>query len=330
MRYSQRDLDIVSAYQELVDSPSANISQVTSAKVHIVRRVITRASEAGFLKRHVHINPFLLGLQQYGLFISGGATSRAQRVQLRDALLKAPFVELLLELGGVYSYGLVLTARSVFDLEVFFRWIGTKSNVSIKSVQFHQRTGWHYFGAKYLSSSFIPTPIHQIASGKPPVEISADDARIIQAFASIQDANISKLSRTLGMPAATVQYKLERLTRLGIIAGVRCQIAPAIVGHQPFRALFRAKLLLDSHRTAVIKWAQAHPLVVSLMHGVGGWQYELRIEAPTFAVASDVCEELAEVSGENIEQFEVFPIAKVLKMNLAPDSVLCGPPATTD
>jgi DNA-binding Lrp family transcriptional regulator len=324
MKFSQRDLHIISAYQGLVEEPIAKITQKTGVKEHIVRRVITQASDAGLLTRHVHINPFSLGLQQYALLIAGGATSRTQRNRLREALLKAPYVELLLELGGVYSFGLVLTVRSVFNLEVFFGLIGAKGGVSIKSVQFHQRTGWHYFGAKYLSSRFTAEPIHQVASGAAPPDLSADDVKVIQAFASSPDGNRSQLSRNLGMPAATVQYKLERLIRLGVIAGVRCQIVPAIVGYQPFRALIRTKVMLDSNRKAIIAWAERHPLVVSLMHGVGGWQHELRIEAPNFAAASEACEELAEVCGDYIEQVEVLPVAKVLKMKLAPDSALQG------
>jgi hypothetical protein len=58
------------------------------------------------------------------------------------------------------------------------------------------------------------------------------------------------------------------------------------------------------------------------MHGVGGWQHELRIEAPSFAAASEACEELVEVTGDYIEQVEVLPVAKVLKMQLAPDCAL--------
>ena len=108
----------------------------------------------------------------------------------------------------------------------------------------------------------------------------------------------------------------------GVVAGVRCQIAPSIAGCQPFRALVRAGVLAEPQREAIFNWAKKHPHVVSMMHGVGDWQYELRIEAPSFAAASDTCEDLTDRCSEYIQQIDLLPVARVLKMNLAPDPAL--------
>ena len=203
MKFSSRDLQIISAYQSRIDSPIALTAQATACREHIVRRAIARARDADALTRRVYVNCFRLGLQQYSLFLSDGATSRVQRARLREALLKAPFVELLIEVGGAFSFGVVLTVRSVFDLESFFSWIAAKSAVSIKTVQFHQRSGWYYFGVKYLHQRLQPPPIHIVASNEASVELSPEESRVLQAFASAPDGTRAQIARGLGMPVST-------------------------------------------------------------------------------------------------------------------------------
>ena len=140
----------------------------------------------------------------------------------------------------------MLTVRSVFDLESFFGWIAAKSAVSIKAVQFHQRSGWYYFGVKYLDQRLQPPPIHIVASNKASVELAPEESRILQAFASAPDGTRAQIARGLGIPATTFQYQVERLVQDGIVAGVRCQIAPSIGGCQSFRALVRAGVLAEN------------------------------------------------------------------------------------
>lgn len=322
MKFSPRDLHILSAYQSRIDNPIAQTAQAASAREHIVRRTVSRAQEAEVLTRRVYVNFFRLGLQQYSIFFSDGATSKAQRARLREALLKAPCVELLLEVGGAFSFGVVLTVRSVFDVDVFFRWIAAKSSVPIKTVQFHQRTGWHYFGVKYLHPRVHPPPIHIVASGEAPIDLSSEDSRLLHAFTLAPDGSRAHIARTLGIPVTTFQYQVQRLTEAGVIAGVRCQVAPGIVGYQSYRVLVRTGILRASDHEAIFNWAKRHPHVVSMMHGVGSWQYELRVEAPSFAAASDICEDLTEYSSDYVHNVELLPVARVLKMQLAPDPVL--------
>ena len=79
------------------------------------------------------------------------------------------------------------------------------------------------------------------------------------------------------------------------MGGIRCQISPEIVGYPTFRALIRTGFLLDSYRKVIFNWAKQQPIIVSLMHGRGSWQYELRNQAPSFAEASEASEELSDV-----------------------------------
>lgn len=127
------------------------------------------------------------------------------------------------------------------------------------------------------------------------------------------------MARSLGLAQATFQYQLDRLHAAGVIPAVRYQVVPEAFGYQPFRALVMTSLPLTAPRVQIMKWAMQNPYIVTMMHGVGLWQYELRIEAPNYAVASMVVEELTERFSSVIRNVELISVVNVLKMQLHPD-----------
>jgi DNA-binding Lrp family transcriptional regulator len=259
-----------------------------------------------------------LGLQQYAIFFSVSSKAVGQKSKMRETLLKAPFVELLIEVSGRFNFGLVLTVRSVFDLERFFDFVTTESNLEIRDLHLQARTGWHYFGVKYLSKGIAPTPIQIVPSGKVQ-ELSREEIKLLHAYAASSDGNRSQIAKALGVPATTIQYQLEKLRKSGVLLGVRYQVSSEIAGHYPYRVLLSTSHPLSSHRIKIFNWAKTNPLVVSMMHGVGPWQYELRIEAPGTSAVSSLVDDILESFSDFIENAEVVPVAKVLKMQLAPD-----------
>jgi DNA-binding Lrp family transcriptional regulator len=325
MKFSHRDLEIIAAAQGFADQPLAELASALREKEHTVRRVINRALETGALRRRVLVSLFELGFQEYVVFFSAGAKTLAQRKLLRDVLLKAPYTELVLEVGGRFNFGVVLLTPSVLEFESFFNYIVSESRVPITDVQLQVRTGWHFFGAKYLSKGLRLPPIHLVPTARH-VKLSSGDGRILHAFATSETGKVSEIARKLGMPIATCQYQIDRLRKSGAVAGVRYQVVPEVVGHQPFRALVMTSLPLTAPRMQIMEWARQNPYVVTMMHGVGVWQYELRIEAPNYATAALVVEELTEKFASVIQNVELIPVIKVLKMQLHPDYCLLDRP----
>jgi DNA-binding Lrp family transcriptional regulator len=317
MRFSPRDLKIIHAAQTCADEPLAKLAKITGEKEHIVRRVISLALEKGALRRRVFTSSLDLGFQEYVIFFSSGARTVAQKNVLRDVLLEAPNVQLLLEVGGRFNFGVVLLAPSVLDFENFFNYIVSKSRIPITDVQLQMRTGWHFFGAKYLVQAPLSAPVHVVPSDKP-LTLSSDESRILNTFATSENGKRAEMARSLGLSQATFQYQLDRLHARGIILDVRYQVVPEVFGYQPFRALVMTSLPLTAPRMQIMKWARHNPYVVTMMHGVGVWQYELRIEAPNYATAAMVVDELNEKFSSVIRSVELIPVLSVLKMQLHP------------
>jgi DNA-binding Lrp family transcriptional regulator len=71
-----------------------------------------------------------------------------------------------------------------------------------------------------------PDPVHYV-----PVTIDALDARIIELFAAEPRIGVLECSRRLGVARGTVQARLDRMTRRGVIRGFGPEIDPGAVGY---------------------------------------------------------------------------------------------------
>jgi DNA-binding Lrp family transcriptional regulator len=216
-----------------------------------------------------------------------------------------------------------ILAPAVTQLEDFFNYIVSESKVPVTDLQLQVRNGWHFFGAKYLTKGSKQEPVHIVPSGKA-LELSPEDGKVLHVFSNSAGGVLSQMAREAGMPVATFAYRLERIRDLGLIPGVRYQVAPEMVGYAPYRALVMTSLPLTAPRMQIMECASQNPYVVTMMHGVGLWQYELRIEAPNYATASMVVDELTERFSSVVESVELMPVLKVLKMELHPDHVLAN------
>jgi DNA-binding Lrp family transcriptional regulator len=117
----------------------------------------------------------------------------------------------------------------------------------------------------------------------------------------------------------TLQYRIERLERLGVLPGVRYAIAAHALNYRGFRCFIEATVPLESQRHQLYEWAKEQPYVVAMMYGLGSWHYELRIESPDQAVAERLVSELVGTFGSFIHYSDLVPLGPVLKLSPHPD-----------
>lgn len=319
MDLSQRDLAILSTYQAYGEAPIGKTAQLTGYKPHIVRRTVLKALQDGVLSRRVSTNIFSLGLKQYALLLSFDAKSQEQRKRVEAALLAAPHVQVLIEVDSELEcqFYTLVTALDTTALERFFQFITAACDVEVRVTRMQTRCGWYHFGTKCLSPEHLPTPIH-IAESPHIIALQDEDLRLLEVYASNQNGVRSHIARTLAMPLMTLQYRIERLEKMGVLKGVRYQISPQALGFKHFRCFIVASLPLESHRNQLFQWAKKHPYIVSMMYGIGNWHYELRIEAPDQAAAEHLVSELVSTFQHFIHFSDLVPMNTMLKLSAHP------------
>jgi DNA-binding Lrp family transcriptional regulator len=315
MSFTVRDYEILSSYQDLGESPIYKTAEATSFKSHTVRRTVAKALRAGLLFRKAHLQMYELGYRQYATLISFDTKSEEQEQRVRETLSRAPHLELVLALapGGQFQYYVLITAEGASALEGVFSSLSKMSETPITRTRIQVREGYYYYGVKYLGSLRCPTPLH-IRPSERRVNLPPEDLEVLEVFSASPNGVRTQMARTLAMPLMTLQYRIERLEKFGLIQGVRYHIDSNAVGHIQFRCLITSTMPLESHRDQLSAWAQTEPYVVALTYGVGGWDYELRIEAPSHQSAQDLVARLVKKFSHTIRNAELLPATSVIRL----------------
>lgn len=321
IKLSDRERCVLSVLQFCADASASEVAARAGVREHVVRRVRTRLVEAGVLRRRVYVNYFKLGLSQYSIFLRFNSQTIKHKQRFIKVLQGAPFVELVLEVGGRYDLALILTVRGPFDVEQFLDLVLADMDVAFSEFHMQVRTGWFYFGVKHLHER-TPRCVQVIASSGEREEISRAEAETLVAFARSADGNRQRIARQLGIPVTTLQSRLERLERSEILSGALFEVVADRAGSQAFRVLVATHAPHREHRETLRIWAEKHPSILTFMHGFGNWQYELRLEAQDVGSARLIVDDLLERFSSVVSSAELVPVARIALMNLCPSAEL--------
>jgi Lrp/AsnC family leucine-responsive transcriptional regulator len=91
---------------------------------------------------------------------------------------------------------------------------------------------------------------------------------------------LAELSKKLGSPASTINDRIKRLTRQGLIAGFHARVSPEEMGLN----LLASMLVSWSNpkvEATFLKWVNGSPAVLECHHITGAWNYLLKVRVAT-------------------------------------------------
>lgn len=91
---------------------------------------------------------------------------------------------------------------------------------------------------------------------------------------------LSELSKKIGIPVSTVNDRIKRLVRQGMIAGFHARIAPEALGLN-LLAFIMVSWSNPKVEAAFLKKAKASPDVLECHHITGAWNYLLKVRVKT-------------------------------------------------
>lgn len=111
-------------------------------------------------------------------------------------------------------------------------------------------------------------------------DLDDTDRRLLALLQEDDRAALAALSKTLGVPASTVNDRIKRLVRRGIIAGFHARISSDALGLN----LLAFVLVAWSNpkvEPAFLKRIKAAPAVLECHHITGAWNYLLKVRVAT-------------------------------------------------
>ncbi|MFN4895292.1 MAG: Lrp/AsnC family transcriptional regulator [Pseudomonadota bacterium] len=247
------------------------------------------------------INPYKLGYTIYKTYLKL-ESNRDRWSQLVEFLNKHPNTFWLAECYGSWDLIWVIAARSpkeaydiqnqlfsdfsdvvtTYDVYTFVNnwWFPKKYLLGSKT---NEGPGWHF-------------TLPEVAIGTAPDQYSLDliEAGIISLVSRNSRLSVTELAQHLNTTPAIVSYRLDKLEKLGVIAGYRIDIDRSRLDMTLFNVQVQPRSYDAAQEQEFHSYCKDHPQVLEYIQQLGGCKLELVIEASGYAEFSAVIDELRE------------------------------------
>jgi Lrp/AsnC family transcriptional regulator, leucine-responsive regulatory protein len=112
------------------------------------------------------------------------------------------------------------------------------------------------------------------------IKLDDIDCQILTLLQDDDRLALSVLSNQIGIPASTINDRIKRLVRQGLIAGFHARIAPDVLGLN-LLAFILVSWSNPKVEAAFLKRAKASPAVLECHHITGAWNYLLKVRVRT-------------------------------------------------
>lgn len=320
-----QDFRVLQAVLLQAEVPFEELARAVGARAHAVRRAVAKLEECGvLLGKRAFINSQALGLLEYHLYLKQCEVAEDQRKRLIQYLSTLDGVGLLSELSGDFQYELRLIGRSLSNFISLTDALSRQFQLQIEGMcpVYEQE----YSGPRY--DSLPNSNIQSLGSGPTSTLVRLDetDHQILSLLANTSYESMRRVAQLVGIPAATLAYRVGRLERSGVIAGYYylCDVKP--VAHMPMVLLMRTRLLDEERRKALRQFCREHRQIAYLDIMLGPWGARALMRAESHQQVLDVVNDLTSKFSPYIESVRVLPQLRFHRFSTYPFIKFQPPP----
>jgi Lrp/AsnC family transcriptional regulator, leucine-responsive regulatory protein len=111
-------------------------------------------------------------------------------------------------------------------------------------------------------------------------KLDATDRQLLALLQEDDRLSLAELGKRIGIPASTINDRIKRLSRQGVIAGFQARVSPEALGLNllAFMMVSWSNPKVEAEFLARI---QASPAVLECHHITGAWNYLLKVRVGT-------------------------------------------------
>ena len=137
-------------------------------------------------------------------------------------------------------------------------------------------------------------------------EINKKDRRIISQLDMDARMPINELARKVQISREVAEYRIKRLTKLGIITGAHTVFNLDVIGYRSFRLLLRLFNLKSEQKKELITYFQNHPNTWWVASVGGRWDIILNFIAKDSTEFNSIFEEIVIKYGQYLQDYEIL------------------------
>jgi DNA-binding Lrp family transcriptional regulator len=240
-----------------------------------------------------------------------------QRKAILQFLSSYPSITWLAENGGEFRYELTSTAHDCATLLRLEETIANKFGVDFQNKAWAIETDCYIFGYKYLCSEQSQKPAGQhyyYTGAAPSVTTDELDYKILSALWASHNPNQQQLSRQLGLPSATLAYRVNRLKKAGVILSERTFINPTKFGFAEYQLLLYFDSPNRESTAKLLEWSAQHSNIFGAIKCFGAWNYKLILHTSSPESAYDLQDEISDRFSV-VSRSAIVPRRHILKVS---------------
>lgn len=298
------------------------IGRLLGIRDHIVRRTILMFFEKKiFLRRSAYINPHMLGLTLYVVHITLPLISAKSRRKLLEILTSIDEACSVAELGGEGQFEVRLLARNRDHLSEVFEGLALKLPfpfrihrcLTVLESDYSGTMDRHDPRDPASTLHFGPLPDNSII-----YKLDDKDHAVLSALANQNYLSLNEVARSLSMPAASLQYRVERLEKAGVIVGHYYVMDPQVFSEAPIGLQIKSRVLTRKEKESLRVFCRSHPRIAWITFFAGEQSAEIYTLVREHAEAHSVIGDLSVRFGDILESASMIPQLSFAKYSMYP------------
>lgn len=295
-------------------APAVKIAERVGCKPHAVQAALAKFEAHQIFSRRVIVNVFRLGYSLHSVYVTLSTEGRGQRNEIAEHVAAHPATSSVLELSGEYDFVVSLVVRDSmalarFNYELSERFSGAvlKKDVAItlSNTEFGEKVLLPGDGLYSECSYAVDQERH---------EVDAVDQRILYCISGSEFSTSARLSRALGIPTSTLEYRIRKLRERGIICGDLHELRGRQVGLSNYVVLVGMKGFPAETHSEFRSYLRQNPVVSSLSFEIGYWDYRLGVSVREECELNELVTEMRQRFGERIAAVQPLPLVGVRKV----------------
>jgi len=314
----ETDLRILRELDRNVRIPFSEIAKKAGiSKQRVIYRVNGFVKKGFILKFGMLANISKLGLNYYRLHIQLQNTNEEIEKRIIGYFVENEKVAWLSRCDGRFDLLIGIMAENALEFNEELQSIVNKFGEFILKYEFNIIIDAPVFSRTFFSEEDRPETKGHLAGGFPVVKTDETDLEIIALLSRNARASLAELSKKIGIPAETVNYRMRKLIRAKVLIS-HMQLNYKILGLQLYKTMFYLKNFPEERLNELKGFGKFHPYVLDVIQSIGPWQIEFDIEAKSPEHYHEIIKEIRRKFSDIIRDYDSLYIVNELKLNFSP------------
>ena len=324
VKLSERDSDILAFSCFQANASAAAIAKQSGYREHVVRNCLRRLRDLEIVRPVLQINPYVLGYTEYYTFfaIENSASGYQRAVK---ALTSTPEIFWVGEFGTAYRFAASILAKGPRDLARILDSVSIKIGSALKERAVTICHSLYSMQPHVYSSRAVPVPSSWYGDVGETVAIDSLDHQILRNLSKDPLMTLSQLSRKVGSPISTLEYRVASLKEQGVIVAYEYVTNEERLGTSTFPVALYLRRNTPDVQKKILDFALSTPQVTYLAFLIGRWDAEFGVRVKHPREISAVLEGINELLGPDINRLEFYPYFQVLKLEYYPFDAFVTP-----